>query len=88
VRGKSFDRTHPHCEFTTPAEVRADFEAAGATDVRVLGRLFAPIRLVYRANERAGARLAKLVEPYDDLLSERAWTVPFAGHLVAIAKKP
>jgi SAM-dependent methyltransferase len=87
LRRTRFDRRHPHCEFTTPAEVRADFRRAGADEVEILGRLFAPIRIVYRVNEGAGAQLAKLVEPYDDLVCEQAWTVPFAGHLLAIARK-
>jgi SAM-dependent methyltransferase len=88
VRRKEFDRRNPHCEFTTPREVREDFAAAGVTDVAVEGRLFAPLRFPYRVRDTLGASIARVAEPFDDLLCERPWTVPFAGHLIGIARKP
>lgn len=87
-RRTDFDRRHPHCEFTTPAEVIRDFESAGAEGVQVEGRLFAPLRLLYKASDSLAAKVARVVEPYDDHLCQQAWSAPFAGHLVAVATKP
>lgn len=83
-----FTRKHPHCEFVTPAEVRSDLETAGFTQVKTLGRLFAPMRMVYKVNLGLAAKVAKLVEPLDDLMHELPVATAFAGHLVAVAERP
>lgn len=87
VRSQDFDVKHPHCEFTSPAEVQADLRGAGASSVRIEGRLFGPMRLVYKASEALGSTVAKVVEPYDDMLHENRMLAPVAGHLIAIATK-
>lgn len=88
-RGVDFDRKNPHCEFYTPAEAEAELRAAGAVEVRTVGRLLAPLRFAYKANERLGGRLAARLERLDDGLHERFPAVRgFAGHLIAIARKP
>ncbi len=87
LKGRDFDRTNPHCEFTTPAEVEADLLAAGAAEARTVGRLFAPMRLVYKLDESIGRKLARVVEPYDDALCSLPFTTSLAGHLVGIGIK-
>ena len=85
---RSFTRKHPHCEFFTPAEVRRELGSAGFTGVKTLGRLFAPMRMVYKVNDGLAAKVAKLVEPLDDLVHELPLATPFAGHLIAVAERP
>lgn len=87
ARGRSFDVKHPHCEFTTPREVERDLRRAGASHVRVEGRLLGPMRLVYKVSESLGAKVARVVEPYDDMIHEHRTLAGLAGHLVAIATK-
>ncbi|MBX3272709.1 MAG: class I SAM-dependent methyltransferase [Sandaracinaceae bacterium] len=87
LRRRDFDNENPHCEFTTPREVRRDLRRAGADQVEIHGRLLAPLRLVYKLHEPTGARLARAVESLDDLVCAQGWTRPFAGHLVGIARK-
>jgi ubiquinone/menaquinone biosynthesis C-methylase UbiE len=76
-----------HCEFVTPAQVRRDLEAFGAQDIMLTGRMFAPLRLAYKANAALGSRMAQALESFDDSLANKNWHVPFAGHLIAIAKR-
>ena len=83
-----FTRKHPHCQFFTPAEVESDLQGAGFTHVRTVGRLFAPMRMVYKVNLGLAAKVAKLVEPLDDLVHELPAATAFAGHLIAVAERP
>ena len=85
---RRFTRKHPHCEFFTPAEVKSDLEAAGFTQVKTVGRLFAPMRMVYKVNHALAAKVARVVEPIDDLVHELPLATAFAGHLVAVAVRP
>jgi SAM-dependent methyltransferase len=88
-RGVEYDRTNPHCEFFTPKEAEEELRLAGATDVRTEARLFAPMRLVYKADEGLAARLAARIEKIDDRAHERvSWAKPFAGHLIAMGRRP
>lgn len=81
-------REHPHCEFFTPAEVTSELANAGFESIRTEGRLFAPMRMVYKVNKTLAGKVAQFVEPYDDLLHGLSFTKPFAGHLVAVASRP
>jgi SAM-dependent methyltransferase len=83
-----FDAVNPYCLFHTPSSATRDLTAAGFIDVRTEGRLFAPIRIAYKANERVGSWLAMKLEQADDGLHRRPWTKPFAGHLIAIGRVP
>jgi SAM-dependent methyltransferase len=87
-KGVEFDRRNPHCEFTTPVEVERLLTRLGAVNVQTEGRLFAPIRIAYKANGAIGSRVASLLERIDDRVHESmAWTKPFAGHLIAIGER-
>lgn len=88
-KGVEFDRKNPHCEFYTPGEAEAELRRAGAENVRTEARLFAPMRLAYKAGDSLGAKLAARIEKLDDRAHELLpWTKPFAGHLIAIGYKP
>lgn len=76
-----------HCEFVTSREARRDLETLGARDVRVYGRLLAPLRLAYKLHESFGAWLARSLDPWDDVWSRQPWATFFAGHLIAIASR-
>ena len=77
-----------HHEFVTPGEAREILTEAGADDIQLVGRMFAPLRLLYKAHPSVGAAVARRVERIDDVVSEKGWHVPFAGHLIAVARKP
>lgn len=88
-KGVDFDRQNPHCEFYTPREAEEELRAAGAVNVRTLGRLLAPLRFAYKANERLGGRIASRLERLDDGLHQRFPKLRgFAGHLIAIGERP
>ena len=88
IKRSSFNETNPFCLFHTPASARSMLERAGFTNVQTEGRLLAPIRIVYKLNERLGQRMARRLESFDDWLHKASWTRPFAGHLIAIAQAP
>jgi SAM-dependent methyltransferase len=77
-----------HCEFVTPGRVHKELVGLGAEDVRLYGRLFGPIRMIYKLSESLGEPAARLLSDFDDRFSRMPWTAPFGGHLVAIATKP
>jgi SAM-dependent methyltransferase len=77
-----------HCEFVTPGRVRNELTDLGAVDIRLYGRLFGPIRISYKLSDSVGEFVAKLLNGFDDRFNQMSWTIPFAGHLVAIAAKP
>ena len=85
-KGREFDAINPHCEFFTPAEAERELLAAGFGSASTHGRLFAPLRLAYKASASLGKALARSIEPIDDRLDGNAWTRAFAGHLIAIGK--
>jgi SAM-dependent methyltransferase len=87
LKRRDFDRRNPHCEFVTPTEVRRELTRAGFTRVRTVGRLFGPIRLLYRVHRGTAARVARWVETLDDLLHASDWSAPLAGHLVVTARR-
>jgi len=88
VKGTAFDRVNPHCEFFTPGEIDHDLRAAGFAHARFYGRLFGPMRLLYKLAPQLAPRLAPRLESLDDAICNAAWTIPFAGHLVCTARKP
>ena len=88
-KGVEFDRRNPHCEFFTPSQAEAELVRAGATDARTIGRMFAPMRLFYRWAPNLGKDVARTIEASDDGLHRRVKVFkPFAGHLIAIGRRP
>ena len=88
VKRRQFDEVNPYCLFHTPASAKRDLAKAGFSDVRIEGRLLAPLRIAYKASERLGGWLASKIEKADDRLHGAKWTQPFAGHLIAIGRVP
>ena len=86
AKRKEFDERNPYCLFHTPASARRDLLQAGFDEVRIEGRLLAPIRIAYKASERFGGWLASKLEGVDDRLHQQGWSRPFAGHLIAIGR--
>ena len=83
-------RGHPprhHVEFETPASVQAKLRQAGFAQVAVHGAMFAPLRIVHKVSHGLGRAAGKVVMPHEAALSDSAWTRPFAGHLIAIARR-
>lgn len=87
LKGRDFDRENPHCEFFTPRELRSELRRAGGTEVKTVGRLLGPMRILFKVNEPFASKVARLVEPYDDLICSLAGTTAFAGHLVGTATR-
>ncbi len=88
-KGVEFDRRNPHCEFTTPRETEEALVRSGAVNVRTIGRLFAPMRIAYKAHPGLASRIAARIESLEDHAHEALpWTKPFAGHLIAIGERP
>ena len=87
-RRKEFDERNPYCLFHTPVSARRDLQQAGFEEIRIEGRLLAPLRIAYKASERFGGWLASKLEPLDDRLHRQSWTRPLAGHLIAIGRVP
>lgn len=77
-----------HNEFTTPYQIHQVLNTLGACDFKCYGRLFAPIRIIYKINASLGARIARLFESFDNPLAEKEWATKFAGHLVVLATRP
>lgn len=87
-KGKEFSATNPHCEFFSPAEAVRQLEAAGLVNVKAEGRMFAPLRPLWRLSPSVAARIAKSIEDADDMIHRRKWTHRFAGHLIVTGEAP
>ena len=88
AKRREFDERNPYCLFHTPASATRDLRGAGFDEVRIEGRLLAPIRIAYKLNQGFGGWLAGKLESLDDRLHRQAWTRPIAGHLIAIGRVP
>ena len=76
-----------HCEFTTPGRIRRYLAGLGVTEVKTLGRLVLPLRWAYKIDQRLGQKMARLLNPLDDLISQIPATTPLAGHLVVVVRQ-
>ncbi len=77
----------PHCEFYTPRRVERDFVQAGFDKVTSHGRLWAPMRFVYKVHNRLGEAVARRTNVIEDMFTNTEPLKRFAGHLVAVAEK-
>lgn len=83
------NRAQPvHCEFVTPLKIRQNLNNLGVKEIEFYGRLFAPLRIIYRVNSRLGRKSAKFIDNFFDNFPEKEWMLPFAGHLIVVAKRP
>src|SRR5207237_938932 len=81
-------RAGPHHEFVTPGEVKHLMHELGVDAYEIFGRMFAPLRIIYKLHPRLGAWMARRLSQIDDSFSTRRWNIPFAGHLVLVAQRP
>jgi ubiquinone/menaquinone biosynthesis C-methylase UbiE len=86
LKRSQFNATNPFCEFFTPRKAERELREAGFDDVSTEGRLFGPIRLVYKLSRRLGSRVAAMIEKLDDRIHRRKWPRAVAGHLIAIGR--
>jgi ubiquinone/menaquinone biosynthesis C-methylase UbiE len=77
----------PHCEFVTPGELNREIRTAGFSTAVHRGALLGPMRTLYKISTRLTRRVAPMLEPIDDAICAKPWSVPFAGHLVTIATR-
>jgi ubiquinone/menaquinone biosynthesis C-methylase UbiE len=86
VNRSTADTKHPHCEFFTPASLKAEMNRAGINEVEVFGRMLASLRFAYKV-PLLGGLLAPRLDKLDDLIHRFDSATPFAGHLLAIGSK-
>jgi ubiquinone/menaquinone biosynthesis C-methylase UbiE len=88
VKHSDYNATNPFCVFHTPSSARQLLQRAGFANVEIEGRLFGPVRMIYKLNEGLGRSVARAIESLDDRVHRMRWTQPFAGHLIAIGEVP
>ena len=76
-----------HVEFETPASIETKLLAAGFSQVVVHGAMFASLRMLHKLSRGLARNVAKQTMPHENTLSDSAWGRPFAGHLIAIARR-
>jgi SAM-dependent methyltransferase len=76
-----------HVEFETENTLRRRLAAIGFEDIEIRGAMFAPLRPLYKLSPRAATALAQWTLPRETWLSDKAFSRPFAGHLIAIARR-
>ena len=68
--------------------VEKELKQLGIDECVFHGRLLFPLRAAYKINKRVGSGLSRMLESFDVMLSNLRWTIPLAGHLIVIAKRP
>jgi SAM-dependent methyltransferase len=76
-----------HVEFETPSSLRRKLTAAGFSSVELHGAMLAPLRLLHKLSPKLGTAISRQTMPREDWLSDSTVTRPFAGHLIAIARR-
>src|SRR5262247_3929822 len=76
-----------HVEFETPSFLCDKLKAAGFSQVRAHGAMFAPLRVLHKASSRLGAAVSRLTMPQERWLSDYGPLRWFAGHLIIIARR-
>lgn len=76
-----------HVEFETPSSLRRKLAAAGFSDIEVRGAMFAPLRLLHKVSPSLATSVSRRTLAQEAWLSDGALTRPFAGHLIAIARR-
>ncbi len=76
------------CLFTTPPEEITWLRKVGFIHCQAVGRLWAPIRIVYRLSHHLGQWCARLLSRIAPHQRYTHWGKAFAGHLILYAQKP
>jgi SAM-dependent methyltransferase len=87
--GHAIGNTTPRChvEFETVSSLRRKLLGVGFSDFDIRGAMFAPLRPLYKLSTGAGTKASQWTLPREKWLSDRALSRPFAGHLIAIARR-
>jgi ubiquinone/menaquinone biosynthesis C-methylase UbiE len=80
-------RRRYHVEFETPSSLYEKLRAAGFSTVGVHGAMFAPLRVLHKLSPRFAAVVSRRTMPHEAWLSDSETLRPFAGHLIAIARR-
>jgi SAM-dependent methyltransferase len=76
-----------HVEFETVTSLRMKLQSIGFEDVEIRGAMFAPLRPLHKLSPKGATALSRWTLPRETWLSDRALSRPFAGHLIAIARR-
>jgi ubiquinone/menaquinone biosynthesis C-methylase UbiE len=76
-----------HVEFETPSSLCDKLRAAGFSQVKAQGAMFAPLRVLHKLSPRLGAAASRLTMAHETWLSDHGPFRPFAGHLIIIARR-
>jgi ubiquinone/menaquinone biosynthesis C-methylase UbiE len=76
-----------HVEFETPSSLCDKLRAAGFSQVKAHGAMFAPLRVLHKASPRLGTAVSRLTMPHETWLSDYGPLRWFAGHLIIIARR-
>jgi len=76
-----------HVEFETASSLRQKLASAGFADTEIRGAMFALLRPLHKLSAKAGTSISRWTLPREAWLSDRALSRPFAGHLIAIARR-
>lgn len=76
-----------HVEFESVASLRRKLEGTGFEDVQIRGAMFAPLRPLHKLSPKGATAVSKWTMPRENWLSDRTMSRPFAGHLIAIARR-
>ena len=76
-----------HVEFETPSSLRRKLTEAGFTDIEIRGAMFAPLRLLHKVSPGIATSVGRRTMPQEAWLSDGTLTRPFAGHLIATARR-
>tara|TARA_B100000212_G_C27380943_1_gene537023 strand:+ start:1297 stop:2088 length:792 start_codon:yes stop_codon:yes gene_type:complete len=87
TKKNDFDIKNPHCEFFTPGEVEKLLHNFNFKEIKTIGNMFSPIRIIYKLNRKLGEMLAKKIENFDNYISKKKFFKPLSGHLISICKK-
>lgn len=87
IRQGSSKTPEYHVEFETPGSLRSRLKEAGFIDVTTKGAMIAGIRIAYKLGKGFGRLTARILKPIDRPFSNSWFFKPFAGHLIAIARK-
>lgn len=81
-------RQRPYCHFTGPVPEMDMIRKAGFEKILSSSAMLAPLRMIYKISQKAGAQVSKLIEPLDEITNKKQWHQKFAGHLMFTARKP
>jgi ubiquinone/menaquinone biosynthesis C-methylase UbiE len=76
-----------HVEFETPSSLCDKLRAAGFSQVKAQGAMFAPLRVLHKLSPHLGAAASRLAMAHDAWLSDYGPFRRFAGHLIIIARR-